>query len=206
MARKRALNCVGLLFACMVLATLCTVVSVWPKTRTRPVDMHDLMVDVSVFPQGWYVFFGPVTIPERARRGERESLYVVFYPEGFESGIDGAHHEVYRYRNETDAAIAFYSDFLGNEFPNLRDAMITPWAVPEEWSYESSTADRFKFACAELDILRRFRDCTAVAQYEEYISVFSTDVSPEYMTLEDLGGILKAIDERMALYLAEDGE
>jgi len=31
-------------------------------------------------------------------------------------------------------------------------------------------------------------------------------MSPEYMTLEDLGSILKAIDQRMALYLAEDGE
>lgn len=207
MMRKRALNCVGLLFVCIALATLCTVVSVWPKTRTRPVDMHDLMVDVSVFPQGWYVFFGPATIPERARRGERGSLYIVFYPEGFESGIDGAYHEVYRYRNETDAAIAFYSEFLGNEFPNLREAMITSWAVPEEWSYESSTADRFKFACAEFEILDRLsRSCKAVAQYDEYISVFRTHVSPEYMTLEDLERVLRAIDERMALYLAEDGE
>ena len=164
-------------------------------------DKHDLVIDELVFPQGWYVFVVPTTIPERAHRGERESLYVTLRPEGFD---EGAQHEVYRYRNKTDAAIAFYLDFSRNEFPNLREAMITPWAVPEEWSFRSTVADRFKFSCAEINVLAPYRSCHVVAQYDEYISVFVTHVSPEYMMLRDLELVLAAIDERMAHYLRSE--
>jgi len=40
-----------------------------------------------------------------------------------------------------------------------------------------------------------------MARYDEYISVFDTIMSPEYMTLNDLEKVLRAIDERMARYL-----
>lgn len=198
--KKRTLGCIGLLFACVVLMFFYVAIYGQLKTRAQPVDMYDLMVDISTFPQGWEVEFGPSHPPPRKHlRGETEGLYLQFDARGFDAG---AMHVVCRYKNDVQATVSFYVD---NEFPK-RDTVITPWAVPEEWSYESPIADRFKFACAELVILDRFQSCKAVAQYDEYISVFRTHVSPEYMTLEDVERILKAIDERMALYLAEDGE
>lgn len=207
--KKPALGCVGLLIlACVVLLSLCTV-SVWPKARTQPVDMYDLMLDVGAFPQGWDMCIGPAPPPEHveSERGEREFLYVGFCPEGFEQGIDGAEHDVFRYRNELDAAIALYSDFSRHEFSNRYTR--TPWRVPGEWAYESQAADRFKFACGELepfDLGRLLWKCRAVSQYDEYISVFSTTLSPEYMTFGDLERILAAIDERMAFYLGDEAE
>jgi hypothetical protein len=42
-----------------------------------------------------------------------------------------------------------------------------------------------------------------MARYDEYISVFSTTVSPEFMTLKNLEGILRAVDERMARNLGK---
>ena len=198
--KKCALGCVGLIFACVALMFFHVVVYSRPKTRAQPVNMYDLMIDVSAFPQGWDVEFGPSHPPPGKHiRGESEGLYVQFDVRGFDAG---AMHVVCRYKNDLQATVSFYVD---NEFPK-RESVVTPWAVPEEWSYESPVADRFKFACAELELLSRFRSCKAVAQYGEYISVFRTHVSPEYMTLEDLERVLKAIDERMALYLAEDGE
>lgn len=199
--KKCAVGCVGLLFACVALIFFYVVIYDRPKMRAQPVDMYDLMIDVSVFPQGWDVEFGPSHPPPRKHlRGEDEGLYVQFSTRDFDAR---ATHIVCRYENDLQATISFYVD---NEFPK-GDWVVTPWAVPEEWSYESPIADRFKFACAEFEILGRVsRFCAAVAQYDEYISVFRTHISPEYMTLEDLERILKAIDERMALYLAEDGE
>lgn len=198
--KKRALGCIGLLFACVALMFFYIVIYGRQKTRAQPVDMYDLMVDVSAFPQGWDVEFGPSHPPPGKHiRGESEGLYVQFDARGFDAG---AMHLVCRYKNDLQATVSFYVD---NEFPK-GDWVVTPWAVPEEWSYESPIADRFEFACAELETLRRFRNCTAVAQYDEYISVFRTHVSPEYMTLEDVERVLRAIDERMALYLAEDSE
>ena len=85
--------------------------------------------------------------------------------------------------------------------------MLTPWAVPEGWFYQSRAADRLKFACAQLDMgpvgPPEWR-CKAVAQYHGYISALNSTLSPECMTLEDLERILVAIDERMAFYLGKE--
>lgn len=196
--KKRTLGCAGLLFACLVLTFFSVAIYGRQKTRAQPVDMYDLMVDVSTFPQGWYIGSGPSHPPQgKHLRGETESLFLQFI------GLCGrAMHVVCRYHNDLQATVSFHVE---NEFPK-REAVLTPWAIPHGWSYESQVADRFKFACTELAILSRFEDCTAVAQYDEYISVFSAHMSPEYMTLEDLESILQAIDQRMALYLAEGGQ
>ena len=195
-----ALGSLGLLFACVSAMIVGTVVSVWPRGRTPPVDMDDLILDVSVLSESWDVCVGPAPLPKR-ERGERESLYVGFCPDGFE-GIGGSLHEVYRYRNEVDAAILFHLEFSGRGFPERQ--MMSPWTVPAEWSYGSSAADRFKFACGEVDLPGLHWKCKAVAQYDEYVSVFITHLSHDNMTLEDVERILVAIDERMALHLEKD--
>ena len=200
MKKNCALGSVGLLFACVAVVTVCIVVSMWPRARTPPVDIYDLIVDVSVFSQSWDVCVGPAPLPKR-ERGERESLYVGLCPDGFE-GVGGSLHEVYRYRNEVDAAILFHLEFSGRGFPKWQ--MMSPWTVPVEWAYESSAAERFKFACGGVDLPGLHWKCKAVAQYDEYVSVFITHLSPDNMTLEDVERILVAIDQRMALYLGRD--
>jgi len=45
-----------------------------------------------------------------------------------------------------------------------------------------------------------------IGQYDEYFVIFNTYMSPDFMTYEDLERVLRAIDERMAHYLAEDIE
>ena len=217
MVKKTALGCVGLLLACVgllvacsllcvVFGTLRTVIGV-ATARSQPVDIYDLVIDTSVFPRSWYTCLGPLRPPERARgdRLEQDMLYAGFCPEGFDQGIGGAQHDVFDYGDELGAAIAFRWDFSRHEFSNRYT--ITPNAIPDEWSYESPVADRFKFGCAEIEpfgLARRMRTCTAVAQYDEYISVFGAHMS--HMTLEDMERILVAIDERMALYLSKDIE
>jgi hypothetical protein len=197
-----ALGSLGLLFACVSAMIVGAAISVWPKTRTPPVDTLDLMLDLSVFPNEWDLCLGPAPLPKR-EQGERESLHVGFCPEDFE-GIGGSLHRVYRYRNEVDAAILFHLEFSGGGFPKWH--MTSPWIVPEELAYESSVADRFKFACGEVDALGRRGICQAVAQYDEYISVFIVHLSPDNMTLQDVERILVAIDEQMALHLGKEVE
>lgn len=192
------------LFVCVALATLYAVPRLWPKVRRPPVAMHDLMLNASAFPQNWRSSGGPAHFPWR-EQGERESMQAQFFPEGSDRSIYGAYHRVYRYRNEVDALYIFYLDFYRGEF--LPWHMITQWAVPEEWSYASPFADRLRFACGEVDMSPfgppRW-ECTALAQYDEYVSVFHTELAPEHMTLEDVERIVVAIDERMALHLGKD--
>lgn len=195
-----ALGCGALLFICMALTLFYFTIWGEPKKKAHPVNMYDLMVDVAAFPQGryWHRELGPLPPPERKYlRDELKGLYVQFSYGKYE----GAMHEVLYYPNGLQATFSFYTL---NEFPRFKE-MVTPWGMPEGWTYSSPVADRFKFACAEFDIMGRTWTCTAVAQYDEYISIFTTPISPTApMTLEDLKRILKAIDERMVRYLKGD--
>jgi len=162
--------------------------------------MTELMPDVSVFPQGWYVCAGPSRIPE-LERGESESWYMGFCPEGFDGQIGATQYELLRYRNEVEA---------GRRFPRhgfLATDLVTPWQVPQTWSYESPVADDFKVACADVNILGViYRSCQAVGQYREYISFLNSYVGPQSMTLGDLERVLIAVDDKMALYLREGSD
>jgi hypothetical protein len=199
--RKGCALGLSLLLLCLVAAGAFAVVSVLPVFRAPSIAIEDLVIDASLFPHGWYSPFDPEPIPER-EYGERESLYIGFTHEGLQPYTLGASHTVYRYRNEIDAAILYTLDFSRKRFAN--HYMRTPWAAPEAWSYESAVADRFRFACGELDSEPPEWVCQSVAQYDEYISVFSGKLSGEYMSLEQMESILIGIDDRMALYLAKD--
>lgn len=208
--KKSGLGCVALLLACMLFCALFrslrAVIGVY-TARREPVDLYELVLDASVFPQSWYTCLGPVRPPERARgeRLERDMLYAGFCPEGFDQGIGGAQHAVFEYGDELGAAMAFRWDFSRHEFSNRYT--VSPWAVPEQWSYRSSVADRFKFACAYVEPFgsdHAILSCNALAQYDQYVSYFQAQLS--HMTLDDLERVVVAIDERMAFHLKEDTE
>ena len=121
--KKRTIGCIGLLFACLVLTFFYAAIYRRQKTRAQPVDMYDLMVDVSAFPQGWYIESGPSHPPQgKYLRGETESLFLQFIGLG-----GGAMHVVWRYDNDLEATVSFYVD---NEF-SKREAVVTPWAIPQ---------------------------------------------------------------------------
>ena len=197
---KRAYFLLGLLaLGCLCSPGSCFLFHIFEEPAPqREFPVQDLLVDATVFPESWQTWRGPEPIPER-ERGERESFYVAFRYEGLEPGILGACHQVFRYRNRARAAASFASHGF------LKRHLITPWAPPEGSSYKSPLAGRFRFECAEVDIVGvPYSTCEVVAQYDEFISEFWTNSSPGYLTLRDFERILVAIDERMALHLGED--
>jgi len=207
--RKALLACLALLLTCGALTAL-RVATRRAMTRTEHIDMFELMLDVSPFPEEWERCVGPAQQPEHLRpeRHASEFWFVGFCPrgfDGFEQGIDGAEHDIYRYGDTLAAATMFYVSFSRDDFSNRYT--VSPWSLPEGWSYESDTADQFRFACAEIEpfeLGRVVTKCRAVAQYAGFISSFSTTLEPEYMTLEELERVLAAIDDRMATYLGKD--
>jgi hypothetical protein len=189
------------LIVCIAAVSACSGLPSQQVTRSPAVDTYDLMLDRSVSPSGWDMCAGPEPLPKR-ERGESESLLVWFCPPDFD-GVGGTHQEVYKYRNELEATWAYNPEFQAREFP--MNNMTTPWAVPDEWSYQSPVADQFRFACGEQDSgLYPTTVCVAVAQYDEYVSVLVTHPSCDDVTLRDVERILIAIDERMAFYLGKD--
>jgi hypothetical protein len=206
--RKTLLVCLVLLLTCAGLTAVRQAVR-RATARTERIDMIDLMLDVSPFPEEWDRCIGPTQQPEHLRpeRGARELWFVGFCPtrsERFEQGIDGAEHDVFRYGDTLGATTIFYVTFSRDDFSNRYT--ISPWSVPESWAYESDTADQFRFACAEMEpfeVGRVVTKCRAVARYAEFISSFTTTLEPEYMTLQELERVLAAIDERMAQQLGK---
>ena len=207
--RKTLLGCLVLPLTCAVLLALCRVVDL-ATSRVEPIDMQALLIDVSPFPHEWRRCIGPTQQPEHVHpeRGALEFWFVGFCPtrsDRFEQGIDGAEHDVFEYGNLLEASVVFHVLFLRQEFSDRYT--LSPWSVPTGWSYTSQVADRFRFACADIEPFEMGRvltKCRIAAQYEEFVSVFGTTLDPSYMTLHDLERILVAIDERMALYLRKD--
>jgi hypothetical protein len=193
-------GCTVILMVCVAAVSACTALSSQPVTRTPAVDTYDLMLDLSVSPSGWTACAGPEPLPKR-ERGETESLLVWFCPPDFD-GVGGTHQEMYKYRNELEATWAYNPEFQAREFPTYN--MTTPWAVPDEWSYQSPVADQFRFACGEQDSGPYLTTvCVAIARYDEYVSVLVTHPSRDNVTLDEVERLVMAIDERMAQHLGK---
>jgi hypothetical protein len=190
--RFRLLDLSGLLLLGMV---SCSLSRALPTPTPPAVPIHDCLVDVSVFPQGWSADFSPhqYDLPGRVLPGRaQEGVSIQLRSKGFGAL---AHHDVLRYQNKQRAADEYHRQQPGVFFSAGR---LTPWEAPEALSYESPIADQFRLACADIEVAGRFRLCTAQGQYDEHLSTFSTWVSPDYMTYANLERVLKAIDERMA--------
>jgi hypothetical protein len=171
------------------------VIYLWPNAREDFADMRYLAADISMFPEGWELGYGPAHPPQgKHLRDESEGVFIQFDGEGIPAV---ATHTVLKYDNSFQASIFF---FTNSEFAKS-DAILSSWETPDGWSYRSIVANRFKFACAEMQVWDRFVSCKAVAQYDEYISIFQTPVSPRFMRMEDLHRLLKSIDERMGYFL-----
>lgn len=169
-----------------------------PTPRPEPIDLRDLLINTSVFPPGWRVEQPPSSLREVFPRAQ-ESLGVTFRRRGYEAI---ANHAVGRYSDADDAAFEYGWEH-SREFGQA--LLVTPWATPEALPYQSTIADQYRFACAIVDkgdgSGEQLHECVAVGRYEEFVSIFTTWVAPEYMTYTDLERILKAIDERMARYV-----
>lgn len=186
-----------LLFSVLMLCTVAGC-SATPTPKARDFRIDELLIDASAFPPGWLVSEGPRQFGDD--RAQKDDRYMEF--RSMEDGATHSMHIVFQYQ-DNQAAAYWYSEYLPAEFHSA--FRVSTWQVPRDLPYESPVADQFKFACAEFqnasDSSKYHTRCVAMGQYDEYVSVFFTYISPDSMTYASLERILKAIDERMAHYL-----
>jgi len=169
--------------------------------------MRELLVDPLVFPPGWEI--GEESpIPEGALvedYGAEEGYVRFIVPEGSQKPWSSSvTHMIFRYRNHWQAAKAFYFDRFGAFYAYFPDAT-SQWGKPKGWTYRSPIADRFSFACQDFydKDERKGMRCSALGQYDEFISVFKARFLLDTMSLWDIERILRSIDEQMASRLGE---
>ena len=170
-----------------------------PLAPERDFAIEYLLLDLSVFPEGWYVnrSAGPTPSGDGAILAE-DSIEISYKANG--PVLFTAMQEVYRFRS-VEWAAQEYRDQLPILFNNNSAAMLTTWELPNELPYQSLAAAQSHFACGQSEITNQW-GCRFLGQYDEYLVIFSTFIGEE-MTYTDLDQILKAIDERMANYLAK---
>ena len=155
--------------------------------REPPIILSNLLLTSDYFPSGWKADGFPEPEPEQFELdwGE-ENLFIGFQPTGYEGY---ATHYIYKFRNK---AAAKYGLLMIKQ-----QGLLTPYSseTPIGWSYRSPIANDWLFGCIDS------KGCTALARYDEFISVFRTNTDSKYMTSDDLETILKAIDKKMNRYL-----
>lgn len=176
-----------------VLAGCCGITSSL-NSPVPDVDIETLLIDVSELPTGWRV--DVPSHPSDEDMGQIDDRRTQFR---CEISLRLAHHETYSFANERSAA-AEYRLQLDSQFYSAE--RLTPWEMPPGLSYQSPVADQFRFACAEFKDFPsgRFTRCTAMGQYGRFLVIFSTRISEDCMTLEELESILLTIDTRMSPY------
>lgn len=160
----------------------------------RPIGyppIEGLLIDLSAFPEGWSVGAdGPSPIAQAPLGGTKsvESIELSFYAHG-----GGAFERIRRFEDEQGASNEFARQmrlvFSKTEFN-------TPWTVPEEIAFTSSSAEEFYYACSRFEGLP-WPDCVYIARYGIYFAHFKTGMFTDYMSYSDFENVLKAIDDRM---------
>ena len=197
----KSLTVLCLLILMSLIATGCQSQPAEPTPEVLDPELGRLLVDQALFPSSWYVDIAPQPWYWKYREGAETTSMIQFRQQG--SGAIAA-HRLYRYRNDAKAAAA-YQRLVPSEFFSYSWDRPLTWDSPDGLSFQSPTADQFKFGCAVLGETETDQDrvivCQTLGQYERYVSVFFTWVAlngTSGMSLEDLEPILKALDERMS--------
>ncbi len=170
-------------------------------SNSQPIiDPTELLIDLSSMPANWYVTSQGDEPAEYFR--QQDGARIQFWVNNPEVHHVAA-HTVYRFKNERQAAGRF-ERLLVSHFNSNSIASHTPWQPPQELPYTSAVADQFYFACHEGSINGIKTVCQAIGQYGNYLIMFNTHVTSEYMTYSDIETILQTIDNRMTTYLESD--
>jgi hypothetical protein len=149
---------------------------------------ENLMIDKSLFPDGWSQA-GPPTLRGAPVRWGVDRLGVSFIAQ--ENGVANQFVHVGENLNHAEEG---YFDLVTSWFDTPEDA--TDWYIPSKFNYNSPIVTHYRFGC------RTYRpsgveSCQLVAQYGVYLVRFHTFMS-SIMTYDDLERILQAIDDKMA--------
>ena len=148
-------------------------------------DLQSLLIDDSTFPVNWSR--GELRESDEYRFGSIEHCSSSFYTaNGF------AFQDVHEFQFE-DEAIDGYRHLKDIRF-SMNPKYDTPWEVPSVPSLNNLFADDYYLACSnrgEISI------CRILAHYDTVVMNFSTHMSPDFMTYDDLDRIVKAIDQKM---------
>ena len=173
---------------CLVTALLVSLVGcVAQPPPERLFSMETLIIDVSVFPEDWWVGSGPRKVEWDHRSSSYGSWYINFQTDTSEIRNTAGQH-VYRYANVEIAKSVFEDSFMakyGDVLP------VT--------TCRNLAANQNQLHCYDYEG-RAQTNCQWAGRYDEFIVVFGTWMIPERMSLDDMQEIICAIDAHVGSY------
>jgi len=175
------------MFAGVALTAVLYIISCTPgqgHTPERSFTTMDLLIDVEAMPPGWRSFpaFKPADY-----YCVRDCASIDFEADS-ESVRRSAYQDVFRYK-DAKTARRIYAEISSS-----------PGETPSEWSYRTSAADEFRFACYDYEG-QEPPLCQWTARYQEYVVVFGSWLIPDRMAIVDMERVAQAIDLRMVTHL-----
>ena len=157
----------------------------------RPFTAFDLLIGEDDLPTYWQVDGTPVS---PLGEGDEDDSYVVFIAANSDAM---AAQTIYRLPSRKTAESVYDTElpYLFRDESIVRDS---PWQIPDQLSYVSPYTNRQHMACTTYSSLYI---CQYIAQYEEFVTVFSSYIDERVMTLEQFNGVVQHIDERFARFL-----
>ncbi len=158
--------------------------------------IKELLVDVTVFPSGWFADpEGAQPSPSATLGGIRSEERTTLF---FHSIIGSASEEIERFKNNSQATQEFFSK---KAWEFREDKEIGVFYIPNELPYHSTVADQYYFSCVDHDAYPYpFLGCSYLAQYGEYTVTFRIAWKLDVMSFSELEEVLLAIDEKMSPY------
>lgn len=165
-------------------------------TSVPVVRLSDLLLSREELPKGWWSQ-GPAASVTEHHPDANEALSTSFRSVG-DGGV--AVHLVLRYKDASLAARELDAERSYTFRSHHRT--VKPWEPPGDMHYRSPTADEFVCACTtERDPSGTDREvtiCVAIARYGQYVSEFSSWLSPKRMSVADFERVLRRIDQRVS--------
>jgi hypothetical protein len=164
----------------------------------------DLLINQSAMPANWTLVETDNSVENE---GQKSGAFIAFQFEGT-SYWDRGGEKIYRHSDSLTAAFR-YKQFENDYFNDKSVYRTTPWQVPDGFEFSSSLAKQWRLACAGSnfgipDSQIPDKLCIYLAQYDEFLVFFSItkEVNGEStITIEQVASIVKAIDEKMEIYL-----
>lgn len=167
----------------------------------RPFTAFDLLIGEDALPTYWQVDGAPVP---PLGDGDEDDSYVVFIAANSDAL---AAQTIYRLPSRKTAESVYDTElpYLFRDESIVRDS---PWQIPNQLSYVSPYTNRRHMACTLYSTLYI---CQYIAQYEEFVTIFSSYIDKRVMSLEQFNGVVQQIDQRFAQFLqlsplSEDGD
>lgn len=111
-----------------------------------------------------------------------------------------ANHFVLQYDNYDKAQKGYIHESL-SQFNDNSIAVNGSWKRPDNWTFQSQLASMSRVACNINNIAGDNLVCKYMAQYEEFVVIFTSTISPEVMTIEQFEDVVEGIDEIMVTNL-----